>query len=261
MGGGDEAIPRYQAPDVTRVINGDIVDNFYKQMRGGMLPEQKAMIEGKFGALKREGEQALRERFAGGGGAIGAQTDAISRLYSNNAQAQSESLLQGDSAARQQGLSNYLNVLGAAMGEAGSANQFNIGAYRAGEENDFDWGAILGGAAQGAGSAAGATCFCAAETYGSSSREFLTARNWANKNVSETVKRGYMKLSSFLIPVMRRSPMFKKYFRKLIGAPCLKGMKGRGNFILRSFVKLCEMLGNAKLSEREKQILKSVFDA
>lgn len=148
------------------------------------------------------------------------------------------------------------------LAAAGMNNQTELQRYGIDKQGEFNLGQFAGQLAGGAGAAAGGwaskTCFCYAEVFGNTSREFIAMRDWANNNVSETVKQGYMVLSALVIPVLRKSPMLKRMFRKL-GLKCLRQTK-TGGLSLEIMKVICRGLSVFSLSNSQVEHLNIIFN-
>lgn len=229
----------------------------------------------QIGSSRMESEQALEEAIAGSG--TGVPVDALLRgkgiINSESAKAMAgltDQLAMRNYDAKNQAYNQYLALMGLAN-EVGTGKQsFDMRRYQIDEENAFKpgeaIGAVLGAGGQvlGAGIQSGMTCFCYAELFGKGSPEYMYARLWAISNIGEMTRRGYIKLSAFLIPIMRRYPKFKNWFRRKIAVPCLEQMKNyydeQLNIILSIMIIICNIAGRVfKLTKKDEKLLKTVF--
>ncbi len=195
----------------------DIEDNLMKRFHGGLSGQTLS------------GKQDLNEAFSSQGNApVGSLLGGLTSLRGNaNKQTSDVTTDLGlqDFNAKQQGFGNLMSLLNLSSGNASKANDFNMNAYNIEESNRFKPGQALGSALTAGASVVKPTCFCYCELFGKNSEEFHYARNWGMANVNNTVRKGYMKLSAILVPVMRKSPLTKKLFKRFVAQPCLNQMQ------------------------------------
>lgn len=273
--------PKYQTIDFSTIPGGmDFYKMLMAQYKDG-VPKNISDIylkqgRGQIGSNLAQGEQDLKESLSGTGS--GVPIDALVRGQSR-LQSGANSAIGGlndklgllNYEAMQQAFNNYTGLLNVASQDAGRRNEFNVQKTQYDNENeqsDFDFGAVAGAGVGAAGNvlssgiSKGATCFCYIELFGKDSNEFFYARNWSIKNTSKVSQSGYIKLSAFLIPLFRRFPKFKNWFKFKIAQTCLDQMKNENqlNVLLSFFISLCYGIGKiTKLNNRDSKILKTVF--
>jgi hypothetical protein len=144
---------RFRIPGKKGLPGGNDLEAYAKDLLKNGLPKdiQENEIKQTTGALaglRRESEQAMRERQAQTGGTpIGAQlageeqiagreTRGLNNLYSGLANQNFE--------AKQSGFGDYSSLINQALGKAGQQNQYNMQKYQADQAGKFDIGNFLG---------------------------------------------------------------------------------------------------------------------
>lgn len=281
MSGGSVPIPKtpsYTEPNKTGAYGN--AERFLSSItEGGILndPYYQALKQQglqNIGGQMLSGKQDINEKLASMGNLpAGVGLDALNKLRQSGVDASNKlntDFLGADLTARQNAVSQAIGIQGLENQSAGMRNQFNLGtfdkgmsAYQADQQNSFGVGDVLGGLMGVGGQLGGAaiskgTCFCYAETFGNNSREYLKAREFS-KLENDIVRNGYMKLSTLIIPVLRKSGMFKKYFKKF-ALRVLRGMNGKENISLKIMRLVCYALGKVtKLNTKEIELLNSII--
>lgn len=273
--------------DPERVPGGaELYESILKQYRQGLPQDIVDMyLKRGLGSISgnlRSGEQELRESLAQTGGPTAALMSGLTKLYGEAGSARAslyDKVAEKNYDAKQQGLANYFGLFDRMMGSADRANQYrtNLRQEQAAQaqyadQGEFDWGSAAGGALEAGGTVAGAaiskgaTCYCYAEAFGKDSMQFHKARIWARDNATEEEKQGYMVLSSWLVPIMRKSPLFKKLFKQILASPTLEQMQSQAGIRLKFLKGLCGFIGrnfpikqNTKKGRRQLRILNSIF--
>ena len=245
---GGKELEDYSKSLLENGLPADIRANYLKQGLG--------QIAGNLAS----GEENLKESLAAQGGApIAASIGGEAALRNNANQADNQlnaNLANMNFDAKQKGFGDYTNLINLAQGGANAQNQYDMSKFQADQSGSFDPGSFFGQLGSAGLAKAPATCFCYAEAFGTSSREFVKARE-LSRFCDEQTKRGYMKLSTILIPLMRKNLFFKKIFRRF-ALHVLKGMVKK-NLSLIVMKWLCKRLGVLKLNNKELSLLNTVW--
>jgi len=271
----------YQGADIDLVPGSkDFYESLIKRYKDGALPQEyvDTLIKGgkaAIGGQYRSGSQDLEESLASTGSGTpidalvrgkatlrGNAGNAIGGLYDRLAKEK----LAYKTSEQDKALMGYFGLLNANAREQDSINKYRETRYavaRAGDEEGFPWGELAGTALAAGGQVAAGTCFCYAEAFGNYSTEYLKARKWAMENTSAKLRMGYVKLSAYVIPLMRKYPKFKTFFKKYIALPCLKQMYDKEDTLkltLNFWAGICRLAYHTiKLSNENIKTLNTVF--
>lgn len=140
------------------------LDDFLKQYKEGLPQNIKDIYlkqgKGQIGSQLRQGQEQLKENFAGTGGnvPIDAMIAGQTKLQdsANNSLANlTDKYAMMNYDAKNSAFGNYGNLIGLASGEGNNQNSFNLNKYQIDKANEFSWGDALGGALGAGGSVAG----------------------------------------------------------------------------------------------------------
>jgi len=229
---------------------GDAFKYILDQLKNGIDPKQRAMIEGQGAGQIAGGTQAINEASAGSGGSVGNKLAGLTALRSNVGKNTQNTLLQGDMNAKNNAFSGLLQGggLNADIGQKNRALNMQQKAYD--DANDFSFGDLLGGAFGAAGqigSAAaskGGCCFIFMEAYNGNMPYWV--RECRDEFAPENTARrdGYINMAKWLVPLMQKSTVVRSLVNLLMIKPLTKWggwykkVKGYENgFIYKPFVK------------------------